>query len=243
VVSPRLTVRELIAEFLEWAEKHTRSYDYYAHFLTQFARTVPKELGAPDLRPFRVTRWLDKHPTWRANTRRCAIGAVKRVYHWGVAEGYLDFTPLAGQRKPPGERREVILSQEQRSIIFATVKDRRFRDFLLLIQETGARPQEVRAIEARHVQITERVWILPPSEHKTGRKTGRPRVIYLTPVAWKITQRLMKQHPDGPLCRNKFGRPLDQQHDSLPFSSTANAAGRENARRSVRVSLPAYVCH
>jgi hypothetical protein len=35
-VAPRLTVRELIAEFLEWAEKHTRSYGYYSNFLTRF---------------------------------------------------------------------------------------------------------------------------------------------------------------------------------------------------------------
>lgn len=80
-VAPRLTVRELIAEFLEWSQQHTRSYGYYSNFLTRFARTVPKDLPAADLRPFRVTQWLDKHPRWGANTRRCAIAAVKRVYH------------------------------------------------------------------------------------------------------------------------------------------------------------------
>ncbi len=91
VVAPKLTVRELVASFLEWAEKHTRSYDYYSNFLTKFARTVPMNLLAADLRPFRVTTWLDKHARWGANSRRCAISCVKRAYHWGVEQGYLDF--------------------------------------------------------------------------------------------------------------------------------------------------------
>ena len=206
-VAPRLSVRELIAEFLEWAERHTRSYGYYANFLTRFARTVPKNLPAADLRPFRVTQWLDMHSRWGANTRRCAIAAVKRVYHWAVGEGYLDFTPLSGLRKPPSQRREVVLTTEQRGAILSTVTDRRFRDYLTLIQETGARPQEIRTVEARHVHPEQHVWIFPASEHKTGKKTGRARVVYLTPTAWEITKRLVALYPEGPLCRNKFDRP------------------------------------
>ncbi len=42
VVAPKLTVRELISSFLEWAENHTRSYDYYSNFLTKFARVGPR---------------------------------------------------------------------------------------------------------------------------------------------------------------------------------------------------------
>ncbi|MCY2964013.1 MAG: tyrosine-type recombinase/integrase, partial [Planctomycetota bacterium] len=45
-----------------------------------------------------------------------------------------------------------------------------------------------------------------PAEHKTGSKTGRARVIYLTPTAWEITERLLTQHPEGKLCRNRHGK-------------------------------------
>lgn len=204
---PNLTARELCARFLEWAQTHTRpaSYDWYSYFLCSFAPTIPATLLASDIRPFRVTQWLDRRKRWGTGSRRGAICTVKRAFQWGVQEGYLQFSPLAGLKKPAGRRRESVLTAEQRELVIAAAPDQCFRDFLILLQETGARPHEVRTIAVRHVDTVRQLWVLPPEEHKTGRKTGRPRVIYLTPTAWAITERLMGQSPEGPLCRNSRG--------------------------------------
>ena len=43
------------------------------------------------------------------------------------------------------------------------------------------------------------LWIFP--EHKTKKKTGRPRVVYLTPAMVALTTRLVEEHPTGPLFR------------------------------------------
>jgi integrase len=44
------------------------------------------------------------------------------------------------------------------------------------------------------------------SEHKTAGKTGRPRVVYLTPATVELSRRLAAEHPEGPLFRGPRSR-------------------------------------
>lgn len=59
-------------------------------------------------------------------------------------------------------------------------------------------------MEARHVDLAKSRWVFPPSEAKTK---SMSRVVYLTEQAAAITAKLAKQFPEGPLYRNKNGRP------------------------------------
>jgi hypothetical protein len=103
----RLSARELLAQFLEWAEKHTRpaSYEWYSYFLKSFARAVPAAIAAKDVRAYRVTQWLDARPGWKSGSRRGAICAVKRAFQWAVQEGFLDFSPIAVTARKSWPRR------------------------------------------------------------------------------------------------------------------------------------------
>src|SRR5262249_51319847 len=45
-------------------------------------------------------------------------------------------------------------------------------------------------------------------KHKTAKKTGRPRIVYLCPAAVELSKRLIEQcQDDGPIFRNTRGRP------------------------------------
>src|SRR5262249_39794474 len=83
--------------------------------------------------------------------------------------------------------------------ILAAIRDQSFRDFVFAMQETGCRPGEVARVCAEHVNLDLGVWVLPT--HKTSKKTGKPRVIYLTPPMVELTRRLMAAHPEGHLFR------------------------------------------
>ncbi|MBI5760413.1 MAG: hypothetical protein HZA46_18010 [Planctomycetales bacterium] len=207
--APDTTVVVLLASFLKWTEKHKKpaTYEWHRNYLQSFVKAIPPELRVADMKPFHVTRWLDKQTTWGESSWRVAITTIKRALSWTVEEGYIDHSPIASIRKPKRQHRETILTEEQQRLIVAEAIDERFRDFVTLIQETGARPQEVRTVEARHVNLQNGLWIFPPTEHKTGEKTGEPRIIYLNAKALEFTQRLVEQHPTGPLCRNVQGRP------------------------------------
>lgn len=158
---------------------------------------------------------------------------MKRAFDWGAQQGYIEFSPIRHVKKPSGQRRETTLTEDQRLLILNAATDDAFRDYLQLVQETGARPQEVRLVELRHVDWTNGLWVFPPSEHKTGQKTGKPRIIFLTPTAFEVTRRLMLRSPTGPLCRNAQGQPWTRNAIGLRF---------RRLRTALKGKLPADLC-
>lgn len=71
---------------------------------------------------------------------------------------------------------------------------------------TGCRPAEVAKVRKDNVNLERGLWVLP--KHKTAKKTGRPRIIYLCPQALELTKKLVLRCPDdGPLFRNSRGVP------------------------------------
>lgn len=82
-------------------------------------------------------------------------------------------------------------------------------DFLQAIWFTGARPGEIAKIEARHFE--DGLWRLDPKEHKTGRVTGKDRVIGVCDELCEIVDRLTAKYPTGPIFRNSYGRPWTTQ--------------------------------
>ncbi|MBT4868311.1 MAG: tyrosine-type recombinase/integrase [Planctomycetaceae bacterium] len=207
--SPTVAVLIILAAFAEWAEKHTKpmTYDWYRRFLESFGRSISSDLRVADLKPFHVTRWLDGNPQWGDSGRRGAITSLKRAFQWALDEGYIDRSPVASIKKPPTPRRETVLTKEQEKIVLAEASDEVFRNLLTAIQETGVRPQEIWRVEARHVDLENKLWVFPIGENKTGRKTQKPRIVFLTPTALEITRKLMKKHLNGPLFRNSRGEP------------------------------------
>jgi integrase len=185
--------------FLDHSQKHHAegTFNDYRDFLQDFCEMYGTLLGR-DLKPLHVTRWLDAHPGWKGS-RRNAIIAVKRAFNWADAEGLLQPNPIKAVKKPPQRHRDRVLMAEEQQEILAAIKDRQFQEFVFAMMETGARPGEVRKVTAAHVNLELGVWIF--NEHKTARRTGRPRVIYLTPTMVQLTRTLMEQHPEGPLFR------------------------------------------
>jgi integrase len=159
-------------------------------------------LLVPDLEPLHVNRWLDSHTGWKG-VRRCAVIAIKRAFNWAEASGLLASNPLRKVKKPPQTFRERVFSREERQEVMAAIRDRAFRDFVFAMQETGCRPSEVSRVTATHVNLELGVWVF--ADHKTVQKTGKPRVVYLTPAMIELTKQLMAEHPDGPLFRGPRG--------------------------------------
>jgi integrase len=60
-------------------------------------------------------------------------------------------------------------------------------------------------VTAADINLDDAVWVL--QKHKTQKKTGKPRVVYLTPAMVELTRKLAERHPEGPLFRNSRGKP------------------------------------
>jgi integrase len=176
---------------------HERTYWWYRSFLEDFCGRYGKLL-AKDLMPFHVSNWLKAHAGWNSS-RRNAVIAVKRAFSWASQEGVFEPNPIKGVKKPPASSRPTMLTKEERREILDTIQDVEFRSFVEAMQETGARPSEISRLTADAVNLRLGVCVL--RKHKTVNKTGKPRVIYMTPRFVAIVTPLIQTFPEGPLFR------------------------------------------
>lgn len=215
----------IIDEFLDWCEKHRApdTYRWYKDRLESFCKTIDAMLTVDHLRPFHIQKWVDNYGVPLASgSRRNLIASVKRAMKWAEELGYIERSPLTHMKKPGCGRKEQIVTQAQYEALLARYKDQEFKDLLTITWETGCRPQESLRVEARHVDLAGSRWVFPASESK-GKKI--PRVVYLTPIALEITQRLMAKHPVGPLLRNTDGEKWTPYATNCRFQTVRRKTG------------------
>ncbi len=110
------------------------------------------------------------------------------------------------------------------------------RDVLVTVWETGCRPQELFAVEARFVDLEGKRWVFPVASSK-GKK--KPRVVYLS-AAFAVTERLCREYPAGKLFRNRDGQPWDKETVGRRFARKTKIIGKRYClygfRHSFRVA-------
>ena len=159
-------------------------------------------MNAKDLIPYHLTTWLNKHPNWKG-ARRHATVIVKRAFTWAKRQGLISENPFAEVKIDPSGQRNRVLTADERGQILGAIKDQRFRDFVLALQETGCRPGEVAQVTAADVDLELGVWVL--KKHKTAKKTRKPRIVYLTPAMLELSRKLSAEFPEGPIFRGPRG--------------------------------------
>lgn len=160
-----------------------------------------------DVRPFHVNEWVGAKE-WANPTKRVAIAIIRRAFAWAMKEGYIDRDPTVGVVKPPDSRREFVPSASDVKKILDASPTPQFRQFLDAIIKTGCRPGEAAKVTAADFDPIAGTWTV---RGKTTKKTGKMRVVYLPPSIIEDCKRLAVEYPDGPLYRNFYGRPWNDQ--------------------------------
>ncbi len=201
--SPTGSTLGVMDAFFDWCQKHKapRTYQWYRRYLESSGRSLPGDPVLAELRPFHVQRWLDAHPDWKTG-KRGAVIAVQRAFNWAVRMGLIDANPIRSIEKPKAGRRDRVITFDEYAAILAQVRDDPFRELLMTCWETGCRPQEILAVEARHFDPGNGSWSFPVEESK-GKK--HRRIVYLSDVALDISTRRAAAWPEGPLFRNTDG--------------------------------------
>jgi integrase/recombinase XerC len=230
------TVAELLDKYLDWVEKHRapRTYDWYQEHLDSFVNslTAPATMPVSDLKPYMVVEWADQHVTWGDNYRRGALIAVQRPFNWAAKLGYIQASPIPYLEKPQATRREQAVTVEEWEAIRDSYDEGDpFRDLLEFAWETGCRPQEVKAIEARHVQLAMHRVVFPAKEAKGKRRT---RTIYMTSRAEEIVRKLLQLRPKGLLFLNAKGRPWNYAAMNCRFGRLKTTLGVKYCAYAIR---------
>jgi integrase len=138
------------------------------------------------------------------------------VFAWARRQGHIDSDPIKDLERPTPRRREAVLTEAQADTVLAAVPDPEFRDLLVALRETGARPGEVAGLTAAGVDLQAAHWrVTNKSRNKTHEATRR---VHLTQAALVVSRRLVAEHPEGPIFRNRRGNPWTRHAMACRFA-------------------------
>lgn len=135
---------------------------------------------------------------------RKSVRLLRSIFVWAIREGMVKSNPADGvQTGTDGSRDTILDDAEAYGRLFKTLDimeaEKRIRataaDAIRVIALTGARRGEIIGLQWLHVDLRAGLLTLPPSNHKTGRKTGKPRVIGLPAAAQAIIARQAEGEP------------------------------------------------
>ena len=217
---------EVLDLFLDWCQKNRakNTYDWHKHFCQMLTASIPANLPLSDLKPYHLTRVMDSQPDWSNNTKHDFVTAVTRAFNWAFKQELIDKNPVAFTEKPAREARDLATSPADYTQVMDEIKEPNFKELIRFAWESGVRPQEVRAIEARHVDFDAGRIVFPPKEAK-GKKGHR--VIYLTPKAADILRPMVEAHQTGPVFLNSEGRPWNKNSINCAFCRLEKKLGRK----------------
>ena len=241
------TVASIVDEFLGHAKRHYegRSYDERRRVLERFVERHGFRRVA-DCCAVHLTRWLDEQEGWKSDwTLNTAVSTVKGPFDWAVQQGLILANPFKAVNHRPGQPRRPITDDEFRSLLRGAGgrRGKPFRQVLIFMRWTGCRPGELSRLRWRDIDVEGGRIIL--REHKTAKKTRRPRVIHLVPVTAKLLVHRRKASEGEFVFLNSQGRPWDRcslrsacgvagiaRTCGPRRSSTASATGSERPRSS-----------
>lgn len=217
------SLQELADKFLGWTKSNRAegTYEWYVRHLGAVLSDLPDDLEPDELTPELLTGVLDR-TGWSDTTKNGAVRAIVRVYSWARLQRILTIpSPIEHMERPQATRREVTLTDEDMIAILGSCNSD-FATLLTLAWATGARPQELRIVEARHWHGDLQAIVFPAAEGK-GK---RPRTIVVQGIAAEVIERLAAERPTGPLLRNTRGEPWTRNAIAQTFARLETKIGK-----------------
>lgn len=231
-----LTAAALVDEYLDLGckENATRTFYEKKKVLQVFAQELGVRL-VKDLKPYHLQRWIADHPKWASSDTKSKVAAnVQAVFNWAERSGLIPKNPFAGfvqtgtNRRRPMENSEFrkIWAQARRGKQSGLWKDsgRRFREMLLFMKLTGARPKEVRDLRWDGIDLDRDLAVL--KHHKTSHKTDAPRVILMVERVVGLLRAIKdRDGEDGHVFKTVRGQPWSRNAPSQKLCRLREKAG------------------
>lgn len=216
---------ELFDQFLAWnqTQRAPRTYEWYRDILQDFVDYLTVDMPALHLKPIHLVQWMARVPHWSPTTHANSMRAVQRAFRWAHRMGLIAANPVQFVEKPTSRIRQEIVTPEDYPSVIANITNPSFKELVITAWETGARPHELRSVEARHVDLENSRWVFPPAESK-GKK--RHRIVYLSPEALRITRERLTRYPSGHLFRTRRHSPWTTDSIGCNFTRLKSRLGR-----------------
>ena len=223
------TLGQLSDRFDEWMDREVqvgrmrpRTLDYYREQIQKFLDAVGGRRPAAGVLPHEVEMYKT---SWQS------VQSVQRLYNWAVKMGHLKENPVRAVQKPDlGQRQRVLSAGEVKSLLDAA--DKHFRPFLTAMLHTIARPQEVRALQWKHL-VLEPVPLFVLTDFKARRRRKDRK----TAVRRIVLDKTMVELLEG-LARSRKPRPEDfvfLDRRGRPWTSNAVRCRMRNLRKKANL--------
>ena len=219
------SVREVVALYLAHNAKlyAARSLDERRRVLDRFLVAFGDRALA-SCSPLDLAAWVGKQRKWKsAWTRRMAVQIIQRPFNWAAHLRLIPTNPFHGFSVDEGETRRPMTDPEYRAALRHS--DALFRRVLLFLRFTGSRPGEMSQAAWPNVDWKRACVVL--GQHKTRKKTKKPRVIPLTPLVLRLLRWMWRQTEDhaGLIFRNTKGNPWNRCNLSIRMQKLRWRAG------------------
>jgi integrase len=255
---PLLTVAELLAAFLARSETHYRDQD--GNPTTEVAnyrmalrpvRHLYADLPAADFSPLKLKAirrlMLDgythpkygEQPSLARKVVNQRIGRITRVWKWAVSEElvpvavYQELKSVEGLAKGRTEAREteavtpVAVPHVEATLPFLLPP---VQAMVRLQMHTGMRPGEVCAMRACDIDMTGKVWLYRPRQHKTAHR-GKSRVIAIGPKAQEVLRPWLKLDTQAYLFSPAEAMELQRAARAAKRKTAASRGNRPGSNR------------
>jgi integrase len=212
---PVFSVGQLADKYGEWMQREVdagrmrpRTLDYYHTHIQRFIDAVGGHRPAVGVLPHEAEMFKT---TWHS------LQAVHRLFNWGVVMGLLTQNPIRSVKLPDLGQRQRILTPAETARFFRAA-DLDFRRFLIAMRQTIARPQEIRALQWKHLTIEPVPAFVLRDFKARNRRKDRKTAVRIIPLDDRM-QRLL-----GRLARKR--QPSSEAHIFLNRNGdpwTANA--------------------
>lgn len=225
------TEYELIRQSMRWL-KESHSKTPVAEFAPLSFKGVRQKLIDAGLTRSTVNGYMNR---------------IRRCFRWGVEQQLVPFGVLYGLQAVPGLKRDRSAARETAPVkpvpqdMIDAVLPMVRPQIAAMIQFqlfTGCRPGEACNIRGCDIDMTGRVWIYRPQDHKTEHH-GQKREIFIGPKAQKIIKPWLRMELEAPMfqpCEAEAVRDAErrQKRVSPMTPSQATRRPKRNPRRSPR---------
>lgn len=192
--------------------------------ISTFDLRLHGDLRIVEAKPFHLRLWVDAQDSWQSDwTIKRAIATVQACFNWAAKMGMIERNPFWGISHRAGKRGRPI-SDEEFSCMLREATDGRLRRFILFLRYTGCRPGE--AASAKWTDLDLERGVVRLDEHKTARKTGEARTIYLSSLALRLLAWIKRNDGAGEtIFLNACGRPWSRAALSERLAGIRERAG------------------
>lgn len=226
-----MTLEEIVNRFLDWCQPPRRAAATVRAYRSRL-KPVVKILGEKPLQaitPIELHDAVEQANRDKApDTQRLTIVVVERLQRWCVDFELIEKPIFAKFEKPRGRKRERLPTEEETAAILENGPP----DFAVIYQalrRSGARPNELCRATVANIDSESGSIVL--QEHKTGKKTGEPRVIAVGDKLQALIDQSLSGRTEGHLFLRSNGKPW-----------TTNALGAVFRRLRDRLGLSKDLC-